>query len=384
MIVNEDDLRTLLDQRSDDPPVAPGLAEEATRLGRRAGRRRRTTGTALAACAVTATVVVLPQWMGSSDPSRAPLRQPGMPIAQQLVLPQTMDGVARIAGERFSSVGTGAQITFTPRSEHTRYWIHCDDPDAWVVTWDEDSPEGEGGHVGRCGETGMRMGETQASVPSGWVGQEQSFSVWVFPEKYERTLLPKTSDDPTEAAERLAAELPDQAGSWAVGVYDSRDACRPPGNCGSAVTLPATFEGAPRIHTEHFSTYGKAQQITFTPRSNYTRYWIRCADPQAWVVTFTKEGAGGESSGGVGQCGPTGAQSANDKSSVPAGWVGREQSFTVWVFPGEFDIDPRTFYVNEARRLAERLPDHYKGAWAVGVYDSPDACPPPEFCDESN
>ncbi|MEU6739364.1 hypothetical protein [Streptosporangium sandarakinum] len=163
--------------------------------------------------------------------------------------------------------------------------------------------------------------------------------------------------------------------------------------------LPASLKGMDGgkmtlIGGHRSKTTGVPYTLRFTPTSQYTGIRYVCAEPGTRLVVFEP----GESFSAF--CPHTGSQQAKDKelflqnspeSTGPA-WVGREQTYTVWVVPpgarrislaeakrrgcaprsdrgvrcGDGYLVPEAGSVKELREVVKR-----PGRWAVGVYDRP-------------
>lgn len=170
----EDDLRTVLDEISQGMPVQAPDVTEIARRGRAVRRRRTAVGGAALTGAAAAAVAFLP---GSGpDPAVTAARVEPTPVITNFLgmrLPLLHTETHRVLGER-------VEVVFRPGSVHTAYTIHCEDPQSWVLMRLEHN--GGQGHFGRCGTGSEVDGQfDELSAGPGWVGQEQTFEIWVFP-----------------------------------------------------------------------------------------------------------------------------------------------------------------------------------------------------------
>lgn len=160
--------------------------------------------------------------------------------------------------------------------------------------------------------------------------------------------------------------------------------------------LPPTIKGIapesppgpiPLIHSEEHQTGGKRETVTYIPKSNFTNTLVRCADPDAWVITREQTPAnGGETTGSVGRCTADGTGSGANMSSTGPNWIGKKQTLWIWVFPADTDLeglDPenrikraqegkstKVDFAKTIRRIVKRAGTR-TGPWAVGIYDKP-------------
>ncbi|MET8861460.1 hypothetical protein ABZW11_00755 [Nonomuraea sp. NPDC004580] len=241
----ESELEWLLDERSRSAPPSPDLGA-IVRRGRRIRRGRRA-ASAGAALAVAAAVLMygLPP-----APSPAPVaRRPTDTVSLQpeLPLPETFRvklgdkdfTLPLLHAERYATMGVPRTVTFSPTSKDTAHLVVCDDPRAWVVTRSRLKGGEMGGGAGRCGK-GSGGHHDKLSVPEGWLERPQKMQIWVFPadapiERVTAEVKACTRDMSEsgcavlrrkppllfeEVVERLAAEVGERPGRWAVGIYD--------------------------------------------------------------------------------------------------------------------------------------------------------------------
>ncbi|QYC42507.1 hypothetical protein Nocox_24520 [Nonomuraea coxensis DSM 45129] len=248
----ESDLRALLGARAHDsagrePAASLGaIVRRGHRLRRgRRVRRALTAGGALAAAVTLAFTLPISRpeappvstaASGPADTARMG-RAPEPPATFPVVLSTERFELPLIHAERFSTVGVPRTVTFTPASHYTGYKVVCADPRAWVVTVAATKSGEPSGTTGRCGKEGGGGHHDGLSAPSGWLKRPQSVEVWVFPADapIRKVMEPIVGCDRTgcdekgqawalanpEVRDRLAAEVGEQPGAWAVGVYDA-------------------------------------------------------------------------------------------------------------------------------------------------------------------
>ncbi|MER7370358.1 hypothetical protein [Nonomuraea wenchangensis] len=245
----ESDLRALLDERGHHPAGGePAVSLDAiVRRGRRIRRGRRALAAGGALAAAVTLVFTLPIVRQEAPPASITAsrpadtarmgRAPEPPPTYKVVLFPERFELPLIHTERFSTVGAPRTVTFSPVSKYTAYRVVCEDPRAWVVTIIATKSGEPGGTTGRCGERGGGGHHDGLSAPSGWLKRPQSLEIWVFPADapIRKVMKPADGCDPTGCAEidqaralmdpevrdRLAAEVREQPGAWAVGVYDA-------------------------------------------------------------------------------------------------------------------------------------------------------------------
>ncbi|MED7923877.1 hypothetical protein SMD20_06525 [Nonomuraea sp. LP-02] len=244
----ESDLRALLDERGHHPAGGEPAAslDAIVRRGRRIRRGRRALAAGGALAAAVTLAFALPVIRQEAPPVSMTARQPAdtarmdrapePPASYQVVLFTERFELPLIHAERFSTVGVPRTVTFSPASVYTGYKVVCADPRAWVVTFIDTKGGEPGGTSGRCGKGGGGHHDG-LSAPSGWLKRPQSLETWVFPADApirkvmesiagcDRTGCDETDQaralrDP-EVRDRLAAEVGEQPGAWAVGVYDA-------------------------------------------------------------------------------------------------------------------------------------------------------------------
>ncbi|MER6577951.1 hypothetical protein [Nonomuraea sp. NPDC001023] len=244
----ESNLRTLLDTYAHDAtgrePV-PHL-DAIVRRGRRMrwARRSLNVGAALAVAATAAVMLTSPdrsdQAAVAQPPSSARIQTPPQPPETfPVVLGAERFTLPLVHSERFGTTGVRQAVTFTPTSVSTGYKVVCADPRAWVVVSVLLKSGEAGGTSGRCG-AGVGGHHDRLSAPARWLKNRQAIQVWVFPSdapvvKVVQALgrcepFPKGATCDERAAgvalsrpdvlERLSAEVGEQPGEWAIGVYD--------------------------------------------------------------------------------------------------------------------------------------------------------------------
>ncbi|GAA1768790.1 hypothetical protein [Nonomuraea bangladeshensis] len=247
----ESDLRALLDERGHHPAGGePSVSLDAiVRRGRRIhrGRRvRRVLGAGGALAAAVTLVFTLPVIRQEAPPASMTagppadmaevVRAPELPATYQVKLGAKEFAMPRIHAEQFSTVGVHRTVTFTPVSRSTGFTVVCADPRAWVVTITDTRSGEPSGTSGRCGKGGGPHHD-ELSAPADWLKRPQTLEVWVFPSDAPISKVMKSTvgceprgcdeDDQAgalsrpEVLERLSAEVGEQPGGWAVGVYDA-------------------------------------------------------------------------------------------------------------------------------------------------------------------
>ncbi|MGJ6966257.1 hypothetical protein ACSDR0_30545 [Streptosporangium sp. G11] len=249
----EDDLRKLLTEHGRERAHhGPSVHLDAiVKRGHRMRRIRRavTAGTA-AAFAVVAVGLVNGPLTGPSGVAETMVAQrpvdsaqvnpgPKLPEKFPVVLGADKFDLSLIHSQRFETEGVARTVTFTPSSFFTGYKVVCDDPRAWVVIAQQLKSGESGGTAGRC-EGSVGGHHDQLSAPSNWLKRSQSLQVWVFPADAPVREVAKavTGCRPIwkskgcdemaqshalmrpEVRERLLAEVGEQPGGWAVGIYD--------------------------------------------------------------------------------------------------------------------------------------------------------------------
>ncbi|MFI7463256.1 hypothetical protein [Nonomuraea sp. NPDC049646] len=245
----ESNLRTLLDAYAHDAtgrePV-PHL-DAIVRRGRRIRRGRRSLNVGVLAVATVAAAVMLTgpdradQAAVAAPPSSARIQTPPEPPKTfSVVLGAERFTLPLIHTQRFGTTGVRKSVMFTPTSVSTGYKVVCADPRAWVVVRIPLRGGEAGGTSGRCG-AGAGGHHDRRSAPANWLKGRQAIQVWVFPadapvvkvvEELGRCrpfLKGATMCDEQAASgelshqdvlERLSAEVGEQPGEWAVGIYD--------------------------------------------------------------------------------------------------------------------------------------------------------------------
>ncbi|MER6513418.1 hypothetical protein ABT158_41875 [Nonomuraea sp. NPDC001636] len=243
----ESNLRTLLDTYAHDAtgrePV-PHL-DAIVRRGRRMRRVRRSLNVGVLAVAAVAAVMVTgpdraDQAAVAAPPSSARIQTPPEPPktltvalgAEKFTLPL-------IHTQRFGTTGVRRSVTFTPTSVSTGYKVVCADPRAWVVVRVPLRGSEAGGTSGRCG-AGVGGHHDRLSAPAKWLKGRQTIQVWVFPADAPVVKVVEelgrcrpfrkgaTCDEQAaggvlphpDVLERLSAEVGEQPGEWAIGIYD--------------------------------------------------------------------------------------------------------------------------------------------------------------------
>ncbi|MCG5220139.1 hypothetical protein [Streptosporangium sp. KLBMP 9127] len=244
MTHTENDLRELLSERAAAGDGSPRL-DDIVRRGRRIRLRRRAVSTVLAGAAVVSVVAVTaPFAAGAPQVKQVPADSarlesgPKLPKTFRVLLGAVDFTMPLIHSERFTTVGSGKTIKFTPTSYYTGNKVVCSDPRMWVLIREKLKGGKAGGSLRRCsGDGGGHHDER--SAPDGWLDGPQSMKVWVFPADapiYESG--PRAKDCAPQAkkchgkytfrtlfrstgVEQLEAEIGERPGSWAIGVYDS-------------------------------------------------------------------------------------------------------------------------------------------------------------------
>ncbi|GAA4180426.1 hypothetical protein GCM10022252_03250 [Streptosporangium oxazolinicum] len=249
----ESDLRKLLTEHGGERAHhGPAVHLDAiVKRGRRTRRIRRAViaGTA-AVFAVAAVGLVNGPLTGPSGRAETTVAQrpvdsvqvdpgPELPEEFPVVLGAEKIDLPLIHSQRFETEGVTWTVTFTPSSTSTGYKVVCTDPRAWVVIAQQLKSGEPGGTVGRCKDS-VGGQHDRLSAPSNWLKRPQSLQVWVFPADAPVGEVAKavTGCEPIrkskgcdEAAqsyalkspkvrERLLAEIGEQPGRWAVGIYD--------------------------------------------------------------------------------------------------------------------------------------------------------------------
>ncbi|MEU8321158.1 hypothetical protein AB0C33_22640 [Nonomuraea sp. NPDC048881] len=243
----ESNLRTLLDTYAHDTtnrePV-PHL-DAIVRRGTRMRRVRRSLNVGVLAVATVAAVMLTgpdrtDQAAVAAPPSSARIQTPPeLPKTFPVVLGAEKFTLPLIHTQRFGTTGVRKSVTFTPTSFSTGYKVVCADPRAWVVVRVPLKSGESGGTSGRCG-AGAGGHHDRLSAPTKWLKGRQTIQVWVFPadapvvrvaEELGRCLpfrkgatcdelAASVSLSRPDVLERLSAEVGEQPGEWAVGVYD--------------------------------------------------------------------------------------------------------------------------------------------------------------------
>ncbi|MGV9387092.1 hypothetical protein ACWDRB_65715 [Nonomuraea sp. NPDC003707] len=247
----EGELRRLLtkhaqEQTGGEPPA------HLDAIVRRARHMRRTRRALMGVTAVAFVVVVAelngllagPPWAGNAMIAQHPAdsahveRGPKLPEKLSAQGGERFD-LALIHSRHFQTTGVVRTMTFSPTTLTTSYTVVCDDPKAWFVTAPLPESGKLGGTAGPC-KPSVRVTYDRLSVPSDWLKRPQSLQVWVFPSnapirEVAKTVMgcsppsqakrcDKTSESQAlmrpEVRERLLAEVGEQPGRWAVGVYD--------------------------------------------------------------------------------------------------------------------------------------------------------------------
>ncbi|MDP9847004.1 hypothetical protein [Streptosporangium lutulentum] len=254
----EGDLRKLLTEQGRERAHGPSVHLDAiVKRGHRTRRiRRAVTAGAAVAFAVIAVGPVSGLLTGPSGVVETMVAQrpvdsarvdpgPKLPETFPVVLGANKFDLSLIHSQRFETEGVARTVTFTPSSFFTGYKVVCDDPRAWVVISHQLKGGESGGAIGRCdGSVGGH--HDRLSAPSNWLKRPQSLQVWVFPADApvrevakavtgcKPILESKGCDERAQSSalgspevrERLTAEVGEQPGEWAVGIYD-RPAAEP-------------------------------------------------------------------------------------------------------------------------------------------------------------
>lgn len=216
----DEDLATLLRERSAGPPANPGRPRDAVELGRRMLRRQRArravTMVAGATAAALGTVLVA-GGDGADRFGSTGVRPVSVRLPAEVALPNAsrglVSGTLPLAESRYRTHTGKVTLRFVPLSRNTMSNVRCADPRAWLIIR-VDSP-GRSASVGRCG-TGDHLTQFDAaSAGNAWVGRPHTWEVWVLPAQTKIT--PDRSPAKPDANDTLAAE----PGAWAVGIYDT-------------------------------------------------------------------------------------------------------------------------------------------------------------------
>ncbi|GAA2996206.1 hypothetical protein [Streptosporangium longisporum] len=272
----ESELRKLLTEHGGERAHhGPSVHLDAiVKRGRRTRRiRRAVTGGTAAAFAVAAVGLVNGLLTGPSGMAETMVAQrsadsaqvdpgPKLPEKFPVVLGANKFDLPLIHSQRFKTEGVTRTVTFTPSSFFTGYKVVCDDPRAWVVTSHQLKSGEGGGTAGRCRE-GVGGHHDRLSAPSDWLKRPQSMQVWVFPADAPvkevakavtgcRPIWKSKGCDETaqsrelmhpEVRERLLAEIGEQPGGWAVGIYDRSATAEPAPNGEPPANIEPPTEG---------------------------------------------------------------------------------------------------------------------------------------------
>ena len=150
--VTEDDLRTVLTERSGSGPRRPPHLEEITKQGRTVRLRQRVTaGVALAgaAAAITGVFGVVLPMLGKESSASPPATS--AQVTTGVEIPATVEGsldrLSLIHSETHRFVGQRVRVTFRPTSVYTGWTIRCADPRDRVVVRATDGTWSESAHV---------------------------------------------------------------------------------------------------------------------------------------------------------------------------------------------------------------------------------------------
>lgn len=336
MTYTEDDLRTLLAERSADDPGGPPETATIVRRGRGIRLRR-----GLTSAVLVGAVTLGAFWMVQRP---EPVVTPVTP-ATRIPLPATAQGmplVKSVQGEDFHA-------TVPLEKGRKAVLVKCADPKAWVVRM-----EGNGG-VGTVGPCIPETGDQ--------TGPKRTEEVWVLPKD-----APVAFMSPGEARKKgcelmcegkyLATELlrpgvlrkmiaelgPERAPAFAVGVY-----------AGDRILPDTIKDGRFVLGSAHWAeTMGAHGRIPIFPVKGGIAQVVKCQDPAAWVF----RAYGGERAGLVGRCG---------EQRTPI-WrhPNHPKYVDVWVFPADAPIRGSIDRA-EADSLRKKLGPS-EGAWAFGVY----------------
>ncbi|GAA4555224.1 hypothetical protein [Planotetraspora kaengkrachanensis] len=238
--VTENDLRTVLAERSAEGPGWHFLVAEIVKEGRAMRLRRRIAAGAAVVGVVAAVTGVFGVTLPLLDRDTTAKPATSARVSTGVEMPETVkangDKLSLIYSQTYQFVGQRVRVAFRPTSNRTGTVIRCADPKDWVLEL------GDGSAFSRCGDRFAAKGhglDTQHSETyPGWVGQVQIVDIWVFPAdapvaEYGKCKVPDpkrgTCDGKftvmtiTENPERLAAAVGRQPGLWSVGIYDTAE-----------------------------------------------------------------------------------------------------------------------------------------------------------------
>ncbi|WP_371781226.1 hypothetical protein [Streptosporangium subroseum] len=251
--VTENELRTVLAERSSGPTRLPHL-EEITKRGRRVRLRQRViAGTALAGAiaAVTAVFGVVLPGLGKESVASHPVTSAR--VTTGVEMPATVEGsleqLSLIHSETHRFVGQRVRVTFRPTSGYTGWTIRCADPMDWVLVRSADTAW-RWSEFSRCGardekKRGLDTQQEETSVSPEWLRAPQNMDIWVFPagtpiaddgslhEPYANCKVIDrkqgmcdgkfTVETLHSKPDRIAAVVGRQPGLWSVGIYDKAE-----------------------------------------------------------------------------------------------------------------------------------------------------------------